>query len=133
MPLGGRRGILAPVRQAHRKETAGPVQIASFIAVRGLTHALAPLAPRAAGALHVAARAAATHPPPRPSWAAIAVALILPALLAGLLTPLVRRLARRWGVVRSPRERDVHRGPMPLLGGLPICGAVLLSLPVLPL
>ncbi len=54
-----------------------------------------------------------------------------------LLTGLVRQLALRTGAVAMPRERDVHRAPIPRLGGVAmyggILGGVLLShqLPVL--
>ena len=54
-----------------------------------------------------------------------------------LLTGLVRMLAIRTGAVAMPRERDVHRAPIPRLGGVAmyggILGGVLLShqLPVL--
>ena len=49
-----------------------------------------------------------------------------PVLLAGLialvfsyaLTPVVRLLANRWGIVAHPGGRRVHTRPMPLMGGL---------------
>jgi UDP-GlcNAc:undecaprenyl-phosphate GlcNAc-1-phosphate transferase len=59
------------------------------------------------------------------------------AVLTFLLTGLVRMLAIRTGAVATPRERDVHRAPIPRLGGVAmyggILGGVLLShqLPVL--
>jgi UDP-GlcNAc:undecaprenyl-phosphate/decaprenyl-phosphate GlcNAc-1-phosphate transferase len=59
------------------------------------------------------------------------------AVLTFLLTGLVRMLALRTGAVAMPRERDVHRAPIPRLGGVAmyggILGGVLLShqLPVL--
>jgi UDP-GlcNAc:undecaprenyl-phosphate GlcNAc-1-phosphate transferase len=59
------------------------------------------------------------------------------AVLTFLLTGLVRMLAIRAGAVAMPRERDVHRAPIPRLGGVAmyggILGGVLLShqLPVL--
>jgi UDP-GlcNAc:undecaprenyl-phosphate GlcNAc-1-phosphate transferase len=59
------------------------------------------------------------------------------AVLTFLLTGLVRMLAIRTGAVAMPRERDVHRAPIPRLGGVAmyggILGGVLLShqLPVL--
>ena len=41
------------------------------------------------------------------------------------LTPLLRRLALRLGIVDRPNARKLHRSPMPLLGGLAIyCGTV---------
>lgn len=50
-----------------------------------------------------------------------------------LLTPMVRRAARRYGFVDVPREpKHVHRAPVPRLGGvalfLPFLAAVVLSL-----
>jgi UDP-GlcNAc:undecaprenyl-phosphate GlcNAc-1-phosphate transferase len=59
------------------------------------------------------------------------------AVVTFLLTGLARILALRIGAVAMPRERDVHRAPIPRLGGLAmyggILGGVLLShqLPVL--
>jgi UDP-GlcNAc:undecaprenyl-phosphate GlcNAc-1-phosphate transferase len=59
------------------------------------------------------------------------------AVLTFLLTGLVRILALRTGAVAMPRARDVHRAPIPRLGGVAmfggILGGVLLShqLPVL--
>ncbi|MGH8966199.1 MAG: glycosyltransferase family 4 protein, partial [Actinomycetes bacterium] len=59
------------------------------------------------------------------------------AVMTFLLTGLVRQLAIRTGAVAMPRERDVHRAPIPRLGGVAmyggILGGVLLShqLPVL--
>lgn len=59
------------------------------------------------------------------------------AVVTFLLTGLVRMLAIRTGAVAMPRERDVHRAPIPRLGGVAmyggILGGVLLShqLPVL--
>ncbi|HVE96935.1 MAG TPA: MraY family glycosyltransferase [Pseudonocardiaceae bacterium] len=59
------------------------------------------------------------------------------AVVTFLLTGLVRQLAIRTSAVAMPRERDVHRAPIPRLGGVAmyggILGGVLLShqLPVL--
>lgn len=47
------------------------------------------------------------------------------AVLTFLLTGLVRLLAIRSGVVAMPRERDVHRTPIPRLGGLAMYGGIL--------
>ena len=49
--------------------------------------------------------------------------------LAGgfFLTPLARQIAFRAGVVREPRERDIHQEPMPLWGGLAIYASAVLS------
>jgi UDP-GlcNAc:undecaprenyl-phosphate GlcNAc-1-phosphate transferase len=47
--------------------------------------------------------------------------------VAGLLTPLVARLARRVGAVDAVRERGLAREATPLLGGLAIFAAVLVA------
>ncbi|GAC1400892.1 MAG: MraY family glycosyltransferase [Chloroflexota bacterium] len=80
----------------------------------------------------LASRLASAAPsgPERPSWWAILLALVVPALLAWLLTPLVIRLAVWRGVVDRPGGRKIHTHAMPMLGGLAMCGAVLLALPV---
>jgi UDP-GlcNAc:undecaprenyl-phosphate GlcNAc-1-phosphate transferase len=48
-------------------------------------------------------------------------------LLAFLVTPLTRILARRLGMIDQPGLRKAHRSPIPLLGGLAIFTAFLLS------
>lgn len=44
------------------------------------------------------------------------------ALVSGIITiltvPVVKQLATKYGVVREPRERDIHNKPTPLWGGL---------------
>jgi UDP-GlcNAc:undecaprenyl-phosphate GlcNAc-1-phosphate transferase len=57
-------------------------------------------------------------------WFAFAASMAL----ALLLTPLVRRLATRFGAVAYPRERDVHSRPLPRWGGLAMVGAFLITL-----
>jgi UDP-GlcNAc:undecaprenyl-phosphate GlcNAc-1-phosphate transferase len=47
------------------------------------------------------------------------------AVVTFLLTGLVRMLALRTGAVAMPRERDVHRAPIPRLGGVAMYGGVL--------
>jgi UDP-GlcNAc:undecaprenyl-phosphate/decaprenyl-phosphate GlcNAc-1-phosphate transferase len=44
--------------------------------------------------------------------------LLVAAAVTYVLTPLVRQLAIRAGVVKEPRERDMHTGPVPRMGGL---------------
>ncbi len=45
------------------------------------------------------------------------------ALIAALvLTPLMKRLALRWGVVAAPGGRRKHASPIPMLGGLAVFG-----------
>src|SRR5262245_7586643 len=48
-------------------------------------------------------------------------------LLAFLVTPLTRVLARRVGMIDQPGLRKAHRSPIPLLGGLAIYTALALS------
>ncbi|KAF0245194.1 MAG: UDP-N-acetylmuramyl pentapeptide phosphotransferase/UDP-N-acetylglucosamine-1-phosphate [Planctomycetota bacterium] len=48
-------------------------------------------------------------------------------LLSALLTPLFAAVARRSGVMDVPRERSLHRNPTPLLGGLGIVVALILT------
>jgi UDP-GlcNAc:undecaprenyl-phosphate GlcNAc-1-phosphate transferase len=50
------------------------------------------------------------------------IAAVLAALVTGLSTPAVMRLAHRCGVIKVPRARDVHTRPTPSWGGLAICG-----------
>jgi UDP-GlcNAc:undecaprenyl-phosphate/decaprenyl-phosphate GlcNAc-1-phosphate transferase len=47
------------------------------------------------------------------------------AVVTFLLTGLARILALRIGAVAMPRERDVHRAPIPRLGGLAMYGGIL--------
>lgn len=47
---------------------------------------------------------------------------------AYLLTPVVEQVARRAGIVRLPRVRDVHTRAMPLWGGIAIVVASLMSM-----
>ena len=63
-------------------------------------------------------------PPWRLPWLAFGLALAL----SYLLTPLVSRLAVRFGAVAVPRERDVHSKPLPRWGGLAMFGGFLLTL-----
>jgi UDP-GlcNAc:undecaprenyl-phosphate GlcNAc-1-phosphate transferase len=57
-------------------------------------------------------------------WVAFALALAI----AYALTPWVRTLATKYGAVAVPRERDVHKEPLPRWGGLAMVGAFLLTL-----
>lgn len=47
---------------------------------------------------------------------------------AGGVIPLLRRVALRFGVVDLPASRKLHSDPVPLLGGVAIYGAVVVSL-----
>lgn len=48
----------------------------------------------------------------------MALAALISGLVTVLITPFVKRLATRAGVVRAPRARDAHQQPTPLWGGL---------------
>src|SRR5438067_12676082 len=52
-------------------------------------------------------------------------AFLVAAAVAGLLTPLVARLATRLGAVDRPRERGLSARETPMLGGLAILAGVL--------
>ena len=65
-------------------------------------------------------------PPWKLPWLAFGLALAL----SYLLTPLVSKLAVRFGAVAVPRERDVHSKPLPRWGGLAMFGGFLLTLGV---
>src|SRR5438876_12380628 len=45
-----------------------------------------------------------------------------------LATPLVKRLAHRYGVLDAPSARKIHSNPVPLLGGAAIWAAVIAGL-----
>ena len=47
-----------------------------------------------------------------------ALVCCIAAAVTFLLTPVVRVVARRWGAVARPRDRDVHAIPTPRLGGV---------------
>jgi UDP-GlcNAc:undecaprenyl-phosphate/decaprenyl-phosphate GlcNAc-1-phosphate transferase len=59
-------------------------------------------------------------------WDAV-YAFLVAVVVAGLLTPLVGRLARRVGAVDLPRERGLATHETPLLGGLAILAGVLVA------
>jgi UDP-GlcNAc:undecaprenyl-phosphate/decaprenyl-phosphate GlcNAc-1-phosphate transferase len=50
--------------------------------------------------------------------------LLVTAAVTYLLTPLVRRFARRIGAIKEPRDRDVHVAPIPVIGGLAMYGGL---------
>jgi UDP-GlcNAc:undecaprenyl-phosphate GlcNAc-1-phosphate transferase len=52
-------------------------------------------------------------------------AFAVAALVAGVLVPPSRALARRIGAIDQPKERGLHTVPMPKLGGVAILGGVL--------
>ena len=53
-------------------------------------------------------------------------AFLVAAAIAFVATPVTARLARRFGVVHYPRERDLHDHPVPRLGGLAILVAAVI-------
>ena len=55
----------------------------------------------------------------------IIVVFALAAVLALLLTPLVRRTVRRYGIVDRPEARRVNTRPVPRAGGIAIAAAFL--------
>jgi len=63
-----------------------------------------------------------------PPWRLPWLAFLLALGLSWLLTPLVGRLAMRLGAVAVPRERDIHKAPLPRWGGLAMFGAFLVTL-----
>ena len=63
-----------------------------------------------------------------PQWRLPWLAFLLAVGLSYLLTPLVSKLAMRFGAVAVPRERDVHKKPLPRWGGLAMFGAFVLTL-----
>jgi UDP-GlcNAc:undecaprenyl-phosphate/decaprenyl-phosphate GlcNAc-1-phosphate transferase len=50
--------------------------------------------------------------------------LLVTAAVTYMLTPLVRRLARRIGAIKEPRDRDVHTAAIPTIGGLAMYGGL---------
>ncbi|HVD27416.1 MAG TPA: MraY family glycosyltransferase, partial [Mycobacteriales bacterium] len=57
-----------------------------------------------------------------------ALVFCVAAAVTFLLTPVVRVLARRWGAVARPRDRDVHAIPTPRLGGVAIFAGMAVAL-----
>jgi UDP-GlcNAc:undecaprenyl-phosphate GlcNAc-1-phosphate transferase len=63
-------------------------------------------------------------------WNLPVIAFVLAFALTLAFTPLVRKLAFRFGAVAVPRERDVHKEPLPRWGGLAMVAAFLITLGV---
>jgi UDP-GlcNAc:undecaprenyl-phosphate GlcNAc-1-phosphate transferase len=59
-----------------------------------------------------------------PGYLPYLLALLVTAAVTYLLTPLVRRGAIKVGAMHSARDRDVHVGPVPLLGGFAMYGGL---------
>ena len=61
---------------------------------------------------------------------AIIVVFVLSAAIALLLTPLIRRTVRRYGIVDRPNARRVNTRPIPRAGGLAIAiGFLVVAVP----
>lgn len=58
------------------------------------------------------------------------VLVVVTALACGALTPLMRRIGLRARVFTPVRQRDMHRRPIPKLGGVAMAAAVLVGLAV---
>jgi UDP-GlcNAc:undecaprenyl-phosphate GlcNAc-1-phosphate transferase len=58
------------------------------------------------------------------------VAFVLSLALTLFLTPAVRALAFKYGAVAIPRERDVHKKPLPRWGGLAMVGGFLSTMAI---
>ena len=56
------------------------------------------------------------------------VAFLFSLIFTLWLTPIVRDLANRYGAVAVPRDRDVHKKPMPRWGGIAMVGGFLLTM-----
>lgn len=63
-----------------------------------------------------------------PVWKLPWLAFLLALALSWLLTPWVGKLATRFKAVAVPRERDIHKKPLPRWGGLAMYGAFLITL-----
>ncbi len=59
------------------------------------------------------------------------VSFLIAAVLCYLLTPLVKDLAVKYGAVAVPRERDVHKQPIPRWGGVAMYASYMLTVVVL--
>src|SRR5947209_3458547 len=59
-------------------------------------------------------------------WHAV-YAFVVAMAIAGILTPVVARLARRYGAVARPSDRGLARQETPLLGGIAILAGVLVA------
>ncbi len=60
-------------------------------------------------------------------WGLFAYLIIFPCVISLLLTRIIISLARKSGIVDMPAERKIHREPVPLMGGIAIYAAFLLT------
>jgi UDP-GlcNAc:undecaprenyl-phosphate GlcNAc-1-phosphate transferase len=61
-------------------------------------------------------------------WRLVPIAFVLALAFTYLFTPIVIKLAFRFGAVAVPRERDIHKKPLPRWGGIAMVCAFLLTL-----
>jgi len=61
-------------------------------------------------------------------WKLPIIGFVLAWVLTLVFTPFVRKLAIKFGAVAVPRERDVHKEPLPRWGGLSMVAAFLVTL-----
>lgn len=59
---------------------------------------------------------------------ALAAAFLVALLVTAALTPVTIRLARRFGAIAVPRDRDVHEKPTPRWGGIAIYTGVMVAI-----
>src|SRR5918994_2320332 len=119
----------------HSKGASFPGRLAALVAL--LTTRRKPASPDSrptARAASDGAPAITRRGPPSaalPSWPGMKddalLAFLVALAVAGLLTPLVARLARRVGAVDGIKERGLAREATPLLGGLAIFAAALVA------
>ena len=68
------------------------------------------------------------NPQPNISIGPLLLIFLLAMVFTFAATPVARRLAHRYSVVDAPSARKIHTNPVPLLGGIAIYGAVMVSL-----
>ncbi|HEY0072051.1 MAG TPA: MraY family glycosyltransferase [Chloroflexia bacterium] len=68
------------------------------------------------------------NPQPNISIGPLLLIFLLAMVFTFAATPVARRLAHRYSVVDAPSARKIHANPVPLLGGIAIYGAVMISL-----
>src|SRR5690349_15265490 len=58
----------------------------------------------------------------------IIVSALVAALVTMGLTPLVRRLAQKWGAIDQPEARRINKAPLPRAGGIAIFLGILVAI-----
>lgn len=64
-------------------------------------------------------------------WTLPWIAFFIALFLTYFITPLVRKLAFKYGAVAVPRDRDVHKEPLPRWGGLAMVASFLVTLAII--